>query len=1018
MVTIIVFILIIYLFVRNNELKTENQKLKNQLAKQETRKIENSEIELDLKEEDSNIDKTSIIETVVEESPQKEEVYTEKIVKPKVKAKKYNDQEIKNTTILSVGAILVILSAIIFLTTTWNTSLNIIKTFVILLMFLVFLGSSYIADKYLKIKQTSTIFLYIAFSYLPLVFISISIFELLGHYLSFYGPGKYIYLAISTIILAIIYYYYMISKKDIFFAIGSIIFQVLSVILLVLIFTTNINVVLLGISIYALVYNILYAKNKYYYNEETHLGVLQTTVVPVLVISIFSSFLLKKLVSLDIYYILLLVSLYFNICSLLKNNSKAKEYLSIASSIMIVYIFTNIAYLINEGFIIYQLMILISIVINYLIELILSKKLSTENFVINSVVLMSIYLITFTQNNVIPSYLMLLLQILITIYAKVLNDNNDLDYIISIAVNIEILNIFYSLNINYLLLPIMYLIVFVASNLLKEKQLKLTFKETSVIFTIIGYIISIYNNSTEYTSLMIIAAIITLVYFIYYLTNKSKIIKYLSYCWLIVTCYYTTINIVPNSDYLLYAISISSFITFMLDKFLSPKEENWYELILGELIVTFFCLTFTTSSLVILLFPVITILFIIYNKDWNKTDYLNIIPIISFFLYIINYNDSQNTTIMTISIIITSVYFIYYLTDKNKIIKYISYCWLIVTCYYTAINIVPNSDYSLYAISMSSIITYMFDKYLSPKEENWYEFILGELIVTFFCLSFTNSNLALLLFPIMTMIFILYNKEWNKTDYLNIIPILSIYSYIISKNINEMNYYTVICYLIPIVLLIYLYSSKKKEYIILSLVSTILAILAFPQNTYIVIISLLLCLITYYAVDDNNRKGYLSGIYILLTILAKKIIYDLNLTNITVLNIGIYIAPLLLMTRTIMSKDNNDYKTIEYVGLIIIYFIALTNYSSESDGMLFVFLLLVLTIVSYYKKYGPVFLTSLISILVNVFILTRVFWLSIPWWVYILFVGSTLIAFAIRNEISEKNKKESILKEVAKKIDL
>ena len=874
MVMIIVFILIIYLFVRNNELKTENQKLKNQLAKQETRKIEKTEKELNLKEEDSNIDKTSIKETIVEESPKNTEIYTEKVVKPKVKAKKYNDQEIKNTTILSVGAILVILSAIIFLTTTWNTSLNIIKTFVILLMFLVFLGSSYIADKYLKIKQTSTIFLYIAFSYLPLVFISISIFELLGHYLSFYGPGKYIYLAISTIILAIIYYYYMLRKKDIFFAIGSIIFQVLSVILLVLIFTTNINVVLLGISIYALVYNILYAKNKYYYNEETHLGVLQTTVVPVLVISIFSSFLLKKLVSLDIYYILLLVSLYFNICSLLKNNSKAKEYLSIASPIMIVYIFTNIAYLINEGFIIYQLMILISIVINYLIELILSKKLSTENFVINSVVLMSIYLITFTQNNVIPSYLMLLLQILITIYAKVLNDNNDLDYIISIAVNIEILNIFYSLNINYLLLPIMYLIVFVASNLLKEKQLKLTFKETSVIFTMIGYIISIYNNSTEYTSLMIIAAIITLVYFIYYLTNKSKIIKYLSYCWLIVTCYYTAINIVPNSDYLLYAIS------------------------------------------------------------------------------------------------------------------------------------------------MSSIITYMFDKYLSPKEENWYEFILGELIVTFFRLSFTNSNLALLLFPIMTMIFILYNKEWNKTDYLNIIPILSIYSYIISKNINEMNYYTVICYLIPIVLLIYLYSSKKKEYIILSLVSTILAILAFPQNTYIVIISLLLCLITYYAVDDNNRKGYLSGIYILLTILAKKIIYDLNLANITVLNIGIYIAPLLLMTRTIMSKDNNDYKTIEYVGLIIIYFIALTNYSSESDGMLFVFLLLVLTIVSYYKKYGPVFLTSLISILVNVFILTRVFWLSIPWWVYILFVGSTLIAFAIRNEISEKNKKESILKEVAKKIDL
>ena len=73
------------------------------------------------------------------------------------------------------------------------------------------------------------------------------------------------------------------------------------------------------------------------------------------------------------------------------------------------------------------------------------------------------------------------------------------------------------------------------------------------------------------------------------------------------------------------------------------------------------------------------------------------------------------------------------------------------------------------------------------------------------------------------------------------------------------------------------------------------------------------------------------------------------------------------------------------------------------DGMLFVFIMLVVVIISYMLKYGPIFLTSLLAILLNVFILTRVFWLNIPWWIYILVIGIVLVVFAIRNETKEKN---------------
>ena len=57
-----------------------------------------------------------------------------------------------------------------------------------------------------------------------------------------------------------------------------------------------------------------------------------------------------------------------------------------------------------------------------------------------------------------------------------------------------------------------------------------------------------------------------------------------------------------------------------------------------------------------------------------------------------------------------------------------------------------------------------------------------------------------------------------------------------------------------------------------------------------------------------------------------------------------------------------------------------------------------IVIISYGLKYGPIFLISLIFILINIILLTRNFWLAIPWWLYILLIGSVLIGFAVKNE--------------------
>ena len=76
--------------------------------------------------------------------------------------------------------------------------------------------------------------------------------------------------------------------------------------------------------------------------------------------------------------------------------------------------------------------------------------------------------------------------------------------------------------------------------------------------------------------------------------------------------------------------------------------------------------------------------------------------------------------------------------------------------------------------------------------------------------------------------------------------------------------------------------------------------------------------------------------------------------------------------------------------------------------MLYVTLLVILTIISYLYKLGPTFIVSIIFILINVILLTRNFWLSIPWYLYILLIGSILIAFAVNNEL--KSKKDKVIK--------
>ena len=96
-----------------------------------SKKIEKLEKEnLSLKKEINEL-KGGINKKIEQVKEVQKDVTVNQIVKEK---KKVNPNEQKNTSILITGALLIILSAIIFLMSTWNAIPNLLKTLVIILL--------------------------------------------------------------------------------------------------------------------------------------------------------------------------------------------------------------------------------------------------------------------------------------------------------------------------------------------------------------------------------------------------------------------------------------------------------------------------------------------------------------------------------------------------------------------------------------------------------------------------------------------------------------------------------------------------------------------------------------------------------------------------------------------------------------------------------------------------------------------------------------------------------------------
>lgn len=793
---------------------------------------------------------------------------------------KLNSKEIKNSLILISGSILIILSAIIFLTSTWSVTHNFFKTIIIILMLGIFLAAEFIAEKFFKLKETSRAFYYIALAYIPIIFLSIALFELFGKYLSLYGLGRYIYLTFSSLIVSGIYYYNAIKRDNDIIAIFSMIFCLLGFTFLSLIFnSTSFYLVMIILFIYNLLLMIGYKNKKFYYKESFHLKVINILTISLSVVSIFGlmSDLIFDVVAEDIILeILLLINLYY---CLIKVNNKENIYNYIYGGVVVL-IFYTLARLISDDYIVKQLLILISFAFIYLYEYLRKNELSNISYfeILGIVIILSL----------------------------------------GTFINIDIINYFRDITI--LGLKSYYILGFF-------------------------FILNIIN---------------------YFITNKYKLVQAIILTVVLILGIFSfTINEMPQLLGIL--VGYLALVLIFIELFISKLDYNFkLSFKWGGHITLWICTLlniFNGNTLALIILYFIYMLLSFYDGIKRECDYFRIISYIYF----------------------------------NIVINY--FCSLL------GLNIT-------YIVPFTTILITIFE-YFKPKLKTNISniYIIISFVISFLILL-DVSILNFILLIIMAVMFMIYICYYKKSDNYLYIPTLLFIPYIYDSNIlyfNGFNYMYLISVLSLLLIAGLIYYKGKNFYIILFYIYVFFHLSCLEEIKYIGIILLLIGTFASYLSKDNVVKDIFKFIlYLCLFKLYGFIIEDLNLINLTILTVGSYLVLLLISTRTILNKYSISYKVWEYLGSSLINLIAIITYTSEMDGIIYVMVLTLLVIISYIYKYGPIFIVCLISILLNVFILTRTFWFSIPWWLYILLVGSILIAFAIYNEIREKNNQQVV----------
>ena len=406
------------------------------------------------------------------------------------------------------------------------------------------------------------------------------------------------------------------------------------------------------------------------------------------------------------------------------------------------------------------------------------------------------------------------------------------------------------------------------------------------------------------------------------------------------------------------------------------------------------------------------------NKSLIDVSRISTIVAMSFlYLDAMYVKDGLGLPLYFISIIIEALIIFNFLETKNMVYKYLGYAFINVVFMNVYLNFKNDLEF-LKVIPMITTSAILAIEIFNNKHDNKnFEIFLAVIeAFSFICLSLYNTIWIVLLAMAFAILIIIYNEKIHNQANYNLIPLIGLLPCIVNKNLDLNLRILITSSLAIISTVISIIREKEYAYKIVSLFYIGFLASLLKNEYFIVIIFIVWSTLQMLMTKDKKwRDIFQACLVITITVLYYLIVRDLSLMNNTLLKLlGVSIAGMYLIKQISKYYDNFD-NVSEYVFWSLIYLFAISDYKTVDNGVIFGIFIIFMIFFSYYKKYGPTFLVSIIALIVNAIYLTREFWETVPWWIYLFLVGGIFVVFAIINEANKKNSNQITFKSIVEK---
>lgn len=534
-----------------------------------------------------------------------------------------------------------------------------------------------------------------------------------------------------------------------------------------------------------------------------------------------------------------------------------------------------------------------------------------------------------------------------------------------------------------------------------------TIKRYSIIAEILAIISYIYMFTTEYQYYLIILTIYNIIITIL-LENKliDNAYQIINKIFTIALLIIITISLFEDNAPILLNINILLYSVYFFLKYIYEKDEKNKKIYIAMYLYCYTSFLGIISSInitpyfiyLLALIPLLLLTKIIHNK--SAQNFIEIVvAIVSTLIILVAFsNPVQNIYYVLTFIVGTIIYLILYILKKYPFYKYLTYissCLVFASiCYIT-----DAEDLIKYIPLLVTILAYSLEiviDNLKDKTSN---------VIFIIFLSFDSILLLGTYSVLIPLVFgIIFTKLEKQDSYSLTVPLLCTLSLYTLESTITLN--IIGCILVILYTVLSIIKKKINVYSIASLLSIIAYAYLLDLRCFI-LAAILIAWSLFHLFLNIKEQNLFYKIILTLSILLFyiSIALEFEVSFISAYALGIYLC-LIVLTKLVIKKEYWFIDFIESFLILISSVIFIFITTDIVDGILLIFILFILCIFSFTKKWSVYSYTLLLSTIATIIYMTKEFWQEIPWYIYILLVGFTLIILAMIEE-NKKNKKSS-----------